>query len=657
MTKRDCNPSISRRNALMAVAGAAALPAAALANRPDAELLALKDELERRWQTWWDAFGPAMDAITDAETEVVRLSSRARPHMAMSDEEFQAWWKLSYDVRERYDVEAFNSVVREAWPPLEEICRRILDMPASTLEGVAVKARAVAVLKHIPSLGRVSNVMDFGATGNGVSDDYPAFAAAFTALQTAGGGTLYLPVGTYNFVTGALTPPSNVIVQGAGIDATIIKNTALFPNSTTIQIPMVMSGTPANSWSSVNTTYPINAPTLGGATVTTTNAADAGNFSPGGIIFISGGLHSTSFWYPGWYTTVVSANASTGVITLAETLPIGGSQLTTVQKILSLPQNITVRDMTVVSGQSAAVECQGGKNFLFENLKIIPGSFGNSSADFTFGIHRNSVIRNIRCEQGANPIELFVSSDCTIESCDVLNGYILVDGGSFDCNVLNNNVKDPQNNGSAFHGIHIPDYCSRVRVIGNKVTGMHGSFGGINMVAVPDENRDHVVVGNTIIGVNTSSSNGINTANGLVVGNLLINLQNGIQMNNATTVTIEGNYFDTVRNQILPFSGGGSWRSRQNPNLKAMTSGASSPNVTGGVVYQLFQSGAFNVTGFTGGLPGDEISVCTGDANTTFVNGKLQMKGGVNYNPPSNTVMSFICLTGGGLWIEKSRSQ
>jgi hypothetical protein len=147
----------------------------------------------------------------------------------------------------------------------------------------------------------ISSVMNFAAginIGNGVTDAYPAFNAAFAALSAAGGGWLYVPAGTYNFASGMLTPPSNVIVQGAGVDATIAKNTALYPNSTTININMAMSGTPSQSWASVNTTYPINAPTLGATTVTTRTAANAGNFSVGDIIFITGDLHGTSFW--GW---------------------------------------------------------------------------------------------------------------------------------------------------------------------------------------------------------------------------------------------------------------------------------------------------------------------------------------------------------------------
>lgn len=532
------------------------------------------------------------------------------------------------------------------------------NLPDNTT-GIITPATLRRVLTDITSSGRIFlNVMDYGATGNGTSDDYPAFASAFTALGTVG-GVVYVPPGTYNFASGALTPPNNTIVQGAGMDATIIKNTASFPNAVTVAVYMTMSGTPQQSWASVNTTYPINAPTLGGTTVTTTTAANGSAFPTGSIIFLSGGTHGTSFWYPGWYTTVVSSSGSSGLITLSETLPLGGSQLTTAQQILSLPTNIIVRDMTLISGQTAAIECQGGQNFVLENLKIIPGSFGNTSADVTLGIHKNSTMRNVRTEQQANPLELFVSFDCTIENCHLFNSYILIDGGSFDCSVLNNTIKDPQNNGSNFHGVHVADYTSRNRIISNTITGVPNLFAGINTTAVPDANRDHVIMGNTIVGTSSGGTpSGINTRNGVVVGNLLMNLLNGIQMDNADQTFITGNYFDGCTNNIAPFSGSGDWTNTQSPGLRTMGSGVASPTVIGGGVYQLFQSGGtFSVTGFTGGQPGDEITINMGDGNTTFVNsgGSLQMKSGTNYNPASGVNMSFVCLTT-SIWSEKSRS-
>src|SRR5712672_3218692 len=66
------------------------------------------------------------------------------------------------------------------------------------------------------------NVKDapFHAVGNGATDDYPAFAAAHAALGAAGGGILIVPPGNFLCSSGSVSPPSNTVLQGAGIDAT-----------------------------------------------------------------------------------------------------------------------------------------------------------------------------------------------------------------------------------------------------------------------------------------------------------------------------------------------------------------------------------------------------------------------------------------------------
>jgi len=430
---------------------------------------------------------------------------------------------------------------------------------------------------------------------------------------------------------------------------------------------MTLSGTGQSGFTNP-TTYAINAPTLGATTVTTTSASDAGNFSAGTIIFITGPTHGTNFFYPGWYTTVVSSSAGTGVITLAETLPIGGSALTLVQKILSLPTNIVVRDMTIISGSTAAIECQGGRNFLFENLKVIPGSGGAGSATAVFGVHKNSTFRHIVMEQQANPLELFVSYDCTIEDCHLTNGYILIDGGSIDCSIVNTTVVDPQNNGSNGHGMAVgtstADNSTRIRIIGNKVTGIPSGFAGINCADNPDASRFHTVVGNTLVGANATNTTGISNGTGVIVGNVLMNLQSGIQMEGASSTAapiIEGNVFDsTVTNPIDPFTSPALYRTRQQPRVQSMPGGVASPQVQGSSTYTLTQGGAQNVTSFNGGVPGDEIVVITRDGNTTFKQGAtLQMKGGIDYNAPNNTVLTFVCFAAGSppQYFEKSRSQ
>src|SRR5260221_1730574 len=108
------------------------------------------------------------------------------------------------------------------------------------------------------------NVRDspFNARADG-SDDFPAFAAAQAAINAAGGGILFAPAGIYNSISGSISPQSNTILQGAGIDATIIQNSVqTFPNDQTISIYGTMTGVNTD-WPGTNTTYPIDPPTIG----------------------------------------------------------------------------------------------------------------------------------------------------------------------------------------------------------------------------------------------------------------------------------------------------------------------------------------------------------------------------------------------------------
>jgi protocatechuate 3,4-dioxygenase beta subunit len=99
------------------------------------------------------------------------------------------------------------------------------------------------------------NLADFGATGDGVTDDGPAFQGALDALAAAGGGTLLVPAGTYLISTPVVkdfstlangtitiqgvpssTMPAPVTATGqelaAGLDLTSEIIAATGPNST-----------------------------------------------------------------------------------------------------------------------------------------------------------------------------------------------------------------------------------------------------------------------------------------------------------------------------------------------------------------------------------------------------------------------------------------
>ncbi len=58
-----------------------------------------------------------------------------------------------------------------------------------------------------------ANVLTFGATGNGLTDDTDAFKAAISYVNSLGGGTVFVPAGYY-CLTSTLNLPSNVALVG-----------------------------------------------------------------------------------------------------------------------------------------------------------------------------------------------------------------------------------------------------------------------------------------------------------------------------------------------------------------------------------------------------------------------------------------------------------
>jgi hypothetical protein len=74
-----------------------------------------------------------------------------------------------------------------------------------------------AVLRSVQNKLRESvSVKDFGAVGDGVTDDTAAIQAAVNAVVAAGGGTLYFPSGKYLIGTTVSIGTSGVWLEGAG---------------------------------------------------------------------------------------------------------------------------------------------------------------------------------------------------------------------------------------------------------------------------------------------------------------------------------------------------------------------------------------------------------------------------------------------------------
>lgn len=86
-----------------------------------------------------------------------------------------------------------------------------------TQAGTGAQARSVE-----SKLRETVSVRDFGAVGDGVTDDTAAIQAAVNAVSAAGRGEVYFPAGTYKTTATVTISSSNVSLVGAGIGVSFI---------------------------------------------------------------------------------------------------------------------------------------------------------------------------------------------------------------------------------------------------------------------------------------------------------------------------------------------------------------------------------------------------------------------------------------------------
>jgi hypothetical protein len=94
-----------------------------------------------------------------------------------------------------------------------------LDTLPFTQAGTGASARTVQ-----DKLREIVSVKDFGAVGNGVSDDAAAIQAAIDAVEASNGGTVYFPAGTYLVSSTCTILLSGVQIKGDSHQNTMILN-------------------------------------------------------------------------------------------------------------------------------------------------------------------------------------------------------------------------------------------------------------------------------------------------------------------------------------------------------------------------------------------------------------------------------------------------
>ena len=81
-----------------------------------------------------------------------------------------------------------------------------------------------ATAPTVKNIARVFNVKDYGATGDGTTDDSAAITAALQAVSAAGSGIVFFPVGTYVTST-EQDVPSNTTIKGEGYNSIVKRRT------------------------------------------------------------------------------------------------------------------------------------------------------------------------------------------------------------------------------------------------------------------------------------------------------------------------------------------------------------------------------------------------------------------------------------------------
>jgi hypothetical protein len=514
---------------------------------------------------------------------------------------------------------------------------------------------------NAPTLGGLVSIVDFGGNGNGVADNLAAFNAAVAKLQSTppGFGTIYFPPGTY-YVSTSYTIPSGIHLQGAGQSATTLISDG---HHYAVQIISLLTGTGIEGGT---ITYPINAPTQGGNTVTTTNSSDAGNFNPGDTIFVSGSLHSTAFWFPSFTTTVLSSNAGTGLITLNETLPIGGVNVQLVQKVVNYVTDVRISDLTInipsgaVTGGMQAVIA---RNVVLERVASRTMATTRHSYMSLAGV-RDGYVND--CLFVAGYVDFLGCIDTSVINNTVQSGVIVFDGGTLNSTLIGNTITDAQDpQGTPNSAIAIGSDAQNNRIIGNVITGQSGVV-GIGLGASNDDNTygGNTVIGNIIYGTGTASATGISvgsSTNNIVIGNNINTINTGIRLaNNSIGTIVHSNKFTNigstggVPNTVLS-DGTSGVNSPLNDIWNVVPAGTTSPNIAFGSLLQTANTAATSITGFTGGNQGQEATLWVNDAFTTLVySGTFLLAGLVNFTPPSGTIIKFSYRN--GVWREVSRS-
>lgn len=257
----------------------------------------------------------------------------------------------------------------------------------------------------------VFNVKDYGALGNGSNDDSTSIQAALDACDSAGGGIVYFPKGTYNIGSGIIVGSGNTfanqkqshtILQGAGNGATTISHSGA-DSQTAVWFNHVVGGgikdlTIYRNAGALGTGTTIGLETSGptGSSGTTTNNCVLDHVSIMGF-----NICWKCYGHGCCSSEITSRNL---------TLGYGDTGF----------QSIDLNALNFVFEQLIIAHCSVVGMYCFPGVHVFGGASGNNLLDFYFAGTGSNTVSNFRSETAGTFVDNH-DSQVTITDCVVEN--------------------------------------------------------------------------------------------------------------------------------------------------------------------------------------------------------------------------------------------
>ena len=327
------------------------------------------------------------------------------------------------------------------------------------------------------------NVRDYGATGDGTTDDTAAIQAAMSAAHSVGGGTVYFPVGTYG-IKYSVTIWSNTTVMGSG-KGSVLKALAGF------------TGTAAGNNSFLLTNANRTAGTITDDSLNVIRMA----FDYGSVVIAGGGAHAINFRMAKGIKVVDcyfnAGENATAMVACKDTLVDGCTAygfINCAYDHWEAPQNARVVNcfaQTASSAQmvnfnpedSAGAGTGTADGFLLANCQLI--YTGASSLPCVFEpLHAGTVVKNV-----------------SVVNNTFSNVFVAMRGDVRDSAMIGNTFTNML--GTVWSFAASPQYAatpSNIRFIGNTIVNPLTDAGNIAVIVMWA--NGYQVTGNTVTGTN-----------------------------------------------------------------------------------------------------------------------------------------------------------